>query len=593
MQAGDPHSALRARQGEWTERAADWARLDARVSRARLATFLAAVAVAWLGGETSLFTPWWGALPALAFIALVLRHDSIIRERQRAERAARFYDRNLARIEDRWVGTGSTGDEWRDDDHPYAADLDILGKGSLFEFLSLASTRGGEEALAQYLLAPTSPEVARSRQRGVAELAADESFREAIAVVSDGVVLHPAALRTWAETAHDGGIRTKRVIAASCTASFLLAVAWFASGGPLEPVLVVLAAQTAAALRWRPRVKASCAAGDRALRDLRVLASVLATIEDARFDSPILTELQTRLGGHEQRPSQSIAQLRRLVDRLDARRNELFAPVAALLLWTTHCAFAIETWRQRHGRNIAHWLAVAAECEALSSLAAFHYREPSTHFPELLDSGTELDATELAHPLIGHREVIANDVRLSASRRLWIVSGSNMSGKSTLLRAAGVNVVLAQAGSAVRAARLTLSPFQLGASMRIVDSLQTGTSRFYAEIKRLRLLVDMARNGAPLLFLLDEVLSGTNSHDRRLGAAAVARMLIECGASGFLTTHDLALAALADHPELHAINVHFEDTMVDGRMSFDYRLRSGVVTKSNALELMRAVGLPV
>jgi DNA mismatch repair ATPase MutS len=256
-------------------------------------------------------------------------------------------------------------------------------------------------------------------------------------------------------------------------------------------------------------------------------------------------------------------------------------------------ALAIEAWRAVSGPAVAGWLAAAGELEALSALATYAYERPDEPFPEIVESGPLFEAEAAGHPLLPRAQCICNDVRLAAETAVLVVSGSNMSGKSTLLRTIGITAVLAQAGAPVRARRLRLSPLAVGTSMRIVDSLQAGTSRFYAEIQRLRQLVDLTQGPRPLLFLLDEILHGTNSHDRRLGAEAVVRGLLARGAVGLVTTHDLSLAAIVDRLAPRAANVHFEDHLANGRITFDYRMRPGVVQRSNALELMRAVGLEV
>jgi DNA mismatch repair ATPase MutS len=255
---------------------------------------------------------------------------------------------------------------------------------------------------------------------------------------------------------------------------------------------------------------------------------------------------------------------------------------------------AIEAWRQECGPNIARWIAAVGEFEALCSLACFAHERPETTFPELIEGGGLLfEAEALSHPLIDAETAVPNDVKLGGDCGLWIVSGSNMSGKSTLLRAVGINSVLAWAGAPVTCGRLRLSALRIGASIRVNDSLVDHRSRFYAEINRLRDIVDLARAGLPTLFLLDELLSGTNSHDRRIGAEALIRGLVERGAIGLVTTHDLALADIAQTVGGRARNVHFEDYLEGGEIRFDYRLRPGVVERSNALELMRAVGLDV
>jgi len=325
--------------------------------------------------------------------------------------------------------------------------------------------------------------------------------------------------------------------------------------------------------------------------DLEVLAAVLERFEREPLASPRLAQLSAEMTTAGLRPSRAVASLRRRVDLLDSRRNQLFAGIAALTMWDVHCALAIETWRATHGHAVAAWLAAVAELEALSSLAGFAWEHPDDVYPEIVEREVRFEAEGLGHPLMPEARCVRNDVTLGGPTRMLIVSGSNMSGKSTLLRAAGLNAVLALAGAPVRAARLRLSHLSVGATLRIRDSVQEGTSRFYAELVRLRDLVRIADGPVPLLFLLDEILHGTNSHDRRRGAAAVVSGLVERGAIGLVTTHDLALSEVADDPGARAANVHFEDRLENGRMHFDYRMRPGVVRTSNALELMRTLGL--
>jgi DNA mismatch repair ATPase MutS len=236
---------------------------------------------------------------------------------------------------------------------------------------------------------------------------------------------------------------------------------------------------------------------------------------------------------------------------------------------------------------------VVAEVEALASFGTYSYENADDIYPELVPTGPLFEAVGLCHPLLPRGHCVPNDLTLNDDVRLALVSGSNMAGKSTLLRAVGVAAVLAQAGAAVRATRLRLSPLAVGATLRIQDSLQSGRSRFFAEITRLRQIVALAEGSRPVLYLLDELLAGTNSHDRRLGAAAVLRELVSRRAIGLVTTHDLALTQIVDELAPHAVNVHFADEFRDGELHFDYRLHPGVVGHSNALALMRAVGLSV
>lgn len=261
-------------------------------------------------------------------------------------------------------------------------------------------------------------------------------------------------------------------------------------------------------------------------------------------------------------------------------------------MWMPLHAWGVDRWRSRWAGQVEDWLRVLGEMEALASLAGYAFENPADPFPEIAEGGEPLFvAREVGHPLLPRDRCIRNDIRLDADLRMLVVSGSNMSGKSTLLRAVGVNAVLALAGAPVRAASLRISPLSVGASIRRSDSLQGGTSRFYAEIQRLRDLMSLAEATGRLLFLIDEIFNGTNSHDRRIGADGVLRAFLKRRAIGVVTTHDLAITQIAVDLAPKAANVHFEDQMEEGRIAFDYRLRPGVVSKSNALALMRAVGL--
>ncbi len=522
----------------------------------------------------------------------------MIRARKRAERSVAFYGRGLARLDDAWAGTGDPGAEFADPHHPYTDDLDIFGRGSLFELLSQARTAWGRETLAAWLRAPADVGAVRGRQEGIRELRGDLDLRESLAVAGEEVArgVDPSRLQGWASRETStlppgvGAVATALPFLALCALGGWI----FLHLGPL-PFVAVALITALLALRTRVTVKRLVEGVDGPSDDLSLLSSVLSLFESRPAAAPRLRELRSILesgdGGHP--PSHRIAELARLADRLEWGRNAVFAPFAFLLMWDTHHAIAIRRWRSRFGPAVPLWCAAVGEMEALSSFASLSFERPADPFPSFAESGPIYDAEGLGHPLIPEGKCVANDVRLGDELRLIVVSGSNMSGKSTLLRSIGVSAVLAFAGGTVRARRLILSPLATGASIRRNDSLQEGISRFYAEILRLHELITMASGGAPLLFLIDEMLNGTNSHDRRIGSEGVLCGLIERGAIGLVTTHDLALAQIADSLGPRAANVHFEDHIEDGRIAFDYRLRPGVVTKSNALDLMRAVGLDV
>ena len=594
--AVDARAAYTVRLVERQRRAAALALAERRIGTARLVVFAAGLAIAWLAFGAHLLPGWTVALPAALFVALVVRHTGVIPARRAADRAVAFYERGLARLDEAWAGGGVAGDRYLDEAHPYAADLDLFGIGSLFELLCTARTRTGQDTLAAWLLAPAPPDEVRARQAAVTALRPRLDLREDLAVLGDAVgeALHADTLAAWGTApARLPGMPARAVTAVVALAVVATAVAWSAgAAGPL-PFLVAAAPAAVLGALWRAAVRGVVRDVEQAGRDLELLSRLLARIEREPAEVPRLAALRDALDSDGVAPSARIAQLERLVNLLDARRNQFFAPLAPLLLWQTQLALAVEAWRARSGGAVARWLIALGEYEALQALATYADEHPDDRFPAFVPAPAQLDGDALGHPLLPAARCVRNDVSLTATCAVLVVSGSNMSGKSTLLRTLGINVVLAQAGAPVRAARLTLSPLAVGTSMRVHDSLQAGTSRFYAEIQRLRQLVDRASVAPPLLFLLDEILHGTNSHDRRIGAEAVVQGLLARGAIGCITTHDLSLAGIADALAPRAANVHFADHLENGVMRFDYRMQPGVVQHSNALALMRAVGLEV
>jgi DNA mismatch repair ATPase MutS len=382
-------------------------------------------------------------------------------------------------------------------------------------------------------------------------------------------------------------------VAAALSLLSLAALAWWAIDGNRVPFLFVAACLAVFGFTFRKRVQQVIASVDEPAHDLALLSAVLARIEREEFQSEALRELRRKLEVSGAPPSARIARLNRIMELIDSRDNVAVRAFGPLVLWTSQLAFAVEAWRKRTGHAVRDWLVAVGEIEALSSLSAYAFEHPADRYPEFVQGPPLYEAQGMAHPLLPENRAVRNHVRLAADAPLLVVSGSNMSGKSTLLRTVGANAVLAMAGAPVRADSLRLSPITIGASIRVMDSLQEGSSRFYAEIRRLRELIEIASGNVPLLFLLDELLHGTNSHDRRIGGAAVVRGLVARGAIGLITTHDLALAEIAESVQPPGANVHFEDHLENGAVSFDYQLRQGVVQKSNALELMRSIGLDV
>jgi hypothetical protein len=600
---------------------------DARIAHARLATFAGAVLVAFLAWRFEV-SAWWLLAPALLFIWLARRHDQVIRARDAAIRGISFYERGLARLEDRWVGTGEPGDRFRDDDHVYANDLDLFGRGSLFELLSLARTRTGEETLARWLTSPADASEIRTRQEAVEELSAALDLREQLALAGADVraSVQTDRLLEWAESPmppHRGLRLSTRILTAAVFIALLhlaITATWWALG-------IVTALQAVMFSRLRKQMHAILSANDpgqashfvadtlaRRSSDLAVVADLLRHLEQQPFRCSRLEALRRSLAADGLPASRVIRQLQRLSEIHDSQANAALVPLvfflagyfeialsaAALLqLVRPTVALAVGRWRTRHGADIRVWVEAVGQFEAFSSLSGYRYERHEDPFPEIVSTDRAappialFEGIQLGHPLLPRATMVRNDVRLVDGMQLLVVSGSNMSGKSTLLRTVGINAVLALAGAPVRAASLRLSSLAIGGTLRIQDSLQDGRSRFYAEITRIRSLADIAAGPVPLLFLLDELFHGTNSHDRLQGATGVLHSLLNRGAVGLITTHDLALTSVADELSPRAANVHFEDWFEKDDIRFDYRMKPGPVTRSNALALMRAVGLDV
>lgn len=573
--------------------AAQLERLHIRIGYVRLLIGIAVALMAWWAFARHAFSGWWLAAPIAAFAVVAARHAKILQARIRAERAAEFYRRGLSRIEDRWAGTGESGERFQDLRHVYAADLDLFGNSSLFQLLSAARTRMGEDTLASWLLAPAGLQEILERQAAVADLRERLDLREDVGVLGEGVGIHPEALLQWAE----GPVQLRwgwvRVVAPILAALAVATAVIWGVWGSMLPFFVVIGINVVLARRLKQPLEQTLFGTEHAFEDLDLLSAVLARLEREAFSAPRLQSLGRQLISRQLPPSRSIGKLRTIIDFIYSRDNMFLRVIDLGVLYTVQVGFWAEAWRRRHGAVVRRWLEVTGQMEALISLATYSYEHPADPFPEFATGGAIFEAEDLGHPLIAADRCVRNSLQLGSEARVLLVSGSNMSGKSTLLRAVGVNAVLAMTGAPVRARRLRLSPLQVGASIRINDSLQEGSSHFYAEITRLRRLFDLAGKDPPLLFLLDELLQGTNSMDRRIGAEGIVRALVERGAIGLVTTHDLALAEISGPLNGHIHNVHFQDELDGGRIRFDYRLRPGVVAKSNGLELMRSIGLDV
>jgi hypothetical protein len=529
----------------------------------------------------------------LVFVVLAIFHERVLSRSRKIDAVIAFYERGLARLEDRWAGTGEGGEQFITDSHPYARDLDLFGRGSAFELLCTFRTRAGQQKLAGWLLEPAVPVEVETRQRAVRELRDHIQFREVLFTAGNTIRfgLHPESLVAWAEQRL--AIRSRGI----AVAALPLATLWVGSivlafaRGPYWPAILISVINAAVNARFSKPLEGADISAESAASDLNLFVSVLQIIEKEHFESDRLISLQASLRAGGISASTAIRRLDRINRFLEHRRNLVIKGVDPFIFYTVLCILKAESWRKQFGPMIRTWLDAVGEVESFAALSGYAFEHPDDTWPEFTQEGPIFEAEMLAHPLLPESHAVRNDVKLGDGLRLIVLSGPNMSGKSTFVRGIGINAVLAQCGAPVRARRLRMSNLAVGTSICVLDSLQGGVSRFYAEIKRLKMISDLTSGPMPVLFLLDELLSGTNSQDRLRGSELLVRMLVDGGAVGLITTHDLALARIPESMNGQARNFHFDDHLEDRQLRFDFKLKEGIVQSSNALRLMESIGL--
>lgn len=528
------------------------------------------------------------------YLALLTRHQRVRRQRDEARFLKNLNGDEAERLEGRFTRP-ETGLDFDEPHHPYTADLDVFGTRSLFRLLNRTRTHAGAATLASWLKAPAPPEEIATRQEAVRELSEKLDWRqstEATAGLQEAAHESTAALLAWMAEPPNPVVeqmwyRAARIGLPALTA--VLAVLWLNETVPFAAVALGLLVSGLALGRIFGAVKRTTEQTYQAIPALRAVAAVLERLVFEPFFSEKLKNLQARTAG----APGAVRRLSRTLDALSYRQNPYFALFIGLpTLWDFQFYAPLERWKRQHRAHLPDWLAAVGELEALHSLAGLAFAEPSFVFPILNSQFSILNSQRLGHPLIPALQRVANDFAFGGPGRTLLVTGSNMSGKSTFLRTVGTNAVLALAGSVVCAEAMNLPPVRVFTSMRTQDSLEESTSSFYAELKRLRQLLEtVASNGPPALFLLDEILKGTNSRDRHGGARALIFQLKETAAFGLISTHDVELGDEAAAWEF-VENAHFRsDLNAEGKLVFDYTLRPGVCHSFNAAELMRQMGI--
>ena len=562
----------------------------------RLLLVLMIVATAWTSSLRTNNSRLLIVFLFVGFVVTAIVHSRVLKRQSIARRAAEIYSKGVARIEDRWPRTTERVlPENLIASSLYARDLDIVGKGSLFELLCIARTRMGERRLLGWLLDAAPLETIYQRQQGVIELRDRLDFRERMAVSGDDdhESVNHELLRQWARSSSGSMLVWLRWVAMVLAPIAVCAIFVWLKYGLYLPLLGVLVVEGCLARFLKGQMLTVLKGTEKSFKALKLFSALLRELEGATFHADNLNEIKRNLVSHQTSASQAVDALGSLLSYKDALHNPLLKLFDLPLMYSVQLAFAIQRWREDHGSAVHLWLDALGEIEGLLSIATYSYEHPEDPFPNFVSDATCFEAKEIGHPLIPAGDCVRNNVRMDDGTRVLLISGSNMSGKSTLMRTVGINAVLAMCGAPVRAKHMQLTPLLVGASLLVNDSLAHGKSRFYAEIEKLQAICELARSAnLPVLFLLDELLQGTNSNDRLVGAQGVTRELMFAGAIGILTTHDLSLTAIENN-EGRIKNLHFQDFIVNGKMQFDFRLRDGVVTKSNGVELMRLIGLKV
>ncbi len=545
---------------------------------------------------------WWYGVggAVVAFVVLLVVHQRIERRRLRARAGLLYCERGCARLSGDW-SAAREGAAFAKDDHPYGSDLDLFGKSSLFQRTSVAATRFGEETIASWLSAPPESAAAvTARQLAAKELSKKHELREQLAIL--GATLgdnhDPAPMLAWIEQKGEPfpqllwqglGVVVPTIVLGALVIGRARGWSTALSMGPYALSVLL-------GLSMRGKTSPVVAAVTSQESSLSAYGELFGLIESQKFESPLLVDVQKRVVSAAAGVVSATSSMRRLgviVGFADGLSNEVFRLlVAPMFFFEPLIVLALDGWRRRNATAVRQWLMALGELEALSSFATMAFDDATLCWPEVTDT-IRFEAVALGHPLIPRQKRIANDVSLSGPGTALVITGSNMSGKSTLMRAMGANVVLALAGAPACASELRIGMLRVATSMRVADSLAESTSRFYAELKKLKLVVDLAKKGDGVFFLLDEILHGTNSRERLIGARALVRDLLAKGALGAVSTHDLGLSDLDSELAGKVRNVHFQEQVDADVMTFDYRLREGVVHSSNALRLMKIVGLDI
>ena len=562
----------------------------------RLLIVVAALVAVWVARGAG-----WGVLTgivavcAVPFVALMVYHNRLAVQRDFAAELLRLNEAERRAI-DYDFSAFDGGGEYADAAHPFALDLDVFGEQSLFRSLNRTVTSAGQSLLAQWFMRPLTERAAVLRRReAIRELADRPDFRQhfyATGIASKGQ--RAGASDEWMKGLPRFADRTVwRVLKVLVPALWIVVAVGCAVGAfPTWAAGGMLAVSFGVANLPARRIHALCKSADRMEGVLKSYAALIARVEAETVRAESLVARRRRFVPAEGvSASQAIRGLSRLIGALDQRYSMAGLLLNLFLLRDVWLAARVERWMARHARHVADWFGALAEVDALCSLGGFAFNHPDYPYPDLTDAYFCMEGRGLGHPLIHRDRCVRNDLHIARPPHFVVITGANMAGKSTYLRAVGVNFLLACMGLPVCAEQLTVSPAPLFTSLRTADSLAAGESYFFAELKRLKQIIDRLQAGEQLFIILDEILKGTNSEDKRKGSLALMKQLVGRGACGIIATHDLQLGALADEFPEAVENGCFEADMTPDTLTFSYRLRPGVAQNMNACFLMKRMGI--
>lgn len=535
----------------------------------------------------------------LGYIYLDKRHYSLIELKNTANLLAGINADGMRRLKGEWPDFGDNGGDLKPYDHPYSSDLDILGQDSLFQLTNMSITPWGRRALADALLFPSSDiSEIKSKQAAIAELAPLISFRHRLR--AEGLKIDAGedefrALLNWAVTIQPL-FRKGLLVSAIRTLPVLTLGALAMGTAKLIPIYIpalMLVSHAFILFANRKSSKKLKAVYD-CNRSLVKMEALFGLLEKRCFKSPVLQALQEKMRGEQNElPSRQIKSLSRLSSSIANRSHMLYFIIDLFLLLDLQLLVSLEKWKDQSGRHLQKWFEVLGEFEALCSLALLKYDHPDWVVPsfEQPSSSIIIDAAQVGHPLI-YQACVRNDIQFTREHPIVLITGSNMSGKSTFLRTIGMNLILAYTGAPVFANSFSCQIMSLYTCMRVADNLQKNISSFYAEILRVKMIIDRV-NSASVFFLLDELFKGTNSVDRHTAAKTIIHHLDKKQASGMVSTHDLDLEVLENESNGKVLNYHFKENYKGDKIAFDYQLRRGVSDTRNAIFLIKASGIDV